>query len=421
MHSAVVSVSPKTEKLTFSNDIFTATVDEKNFIATVSDVKSESGKISKGEITITNNTQKSQNLRKETRFQIGEGDEKIVYKIYKKVTVPAGKSVTVTAFSDGSGEKYNKESGTDLKIPGFKEASMTKEYEGILGKVAKSFTTSEEQIKTKDSKEESKVETQKSLAVTQYQVLEIVAEDQKEIASIGVEEIAEKATGKIKITNNTSKTQKLRKETRFRNGDLIFKTYKSVTIPSKTSVIVDAFADMAGLDSNIAKGMEFDIPGFKEEKMDNEYKNIFGIAETAFTGGIVGKTNIPNKDELAAAKDDLKKSVLDTLAVKRKKNEKGQDFILIGNNPYTQYNFETTSMDDKVLVSVKAVQKTPIIAKSDFIAMILQSEDITTEKVDQLEIKDFSKIEFRILNSDNLNIDSGDNFLFSVKGNTEIA
>ena len=118
MHSSTVSVNPKTEKLTFSNDIFTATVDEKNFTATVSATKPESGKISKGEITITNNTKKSQNLREETRFQFGEGDEKVVYKIYKKTTVPSQKSVTVTAFSDGSGEKYNKKSVTDLKIPG---------------------------------------------------------------------------------------------------------------------------------------------------------------------------------------------------------------------------------------------------------------------------------------------------------------
>ena len=303
---------------------------------------------------------------------------------------------------------------------------MTKEYEGIVGKIAKAFATSDEDIKTDNESTEKTEDSsidgdKKPLAVTKYQVLEMAAEEEKEIASIGVEETSTQATGKIKITNNTAITQKLRKETRFGNDGLIFKTYKSVTIPSKTSVIVDAFADVAGEEYNIEKEVIFDVPGFKEAEMDDEYKNISGVAETAFTGGIVGKTNIPNKEELATAKEDLKNLVLDTLEVKRKKNETGQDFILVGNNPYTQYDFETRSQDDKVIISVKAVQKIPIVTKKDFIAMILESEDITTEKIDQLEINNFSDIEFRVVNPDGFNIDSGDNFLFSVKGNTEIA
>jgi len=419
-HSASILVKPKTEKLTFSNDIFTATVDDKNFTASVSENKAKSGKISKGKITITNNTSKKQNLREETRFQIGEGDSKIVYKIYKKVTIPAGKTVTVSAFSDGSGEKYNKSKGTKLKIPGFKEASMNTEYEKITGEIAEDFKTSDEDLKNSENSKTENKEKKESLATVKYRVLEITAEDSKQISSIGVEEVSEKATGKIKITNNTNKTQKLRKETRFGNDGLIFKTYKSVTIPAKKSVIVDAFADEAGEKYNIEKGIKFDVPGFKEAKMDNEYKNIFGVSETAFTGGVVGKKNIPNKDELEKAKKDLEKSVLDTLAVKSKKNTQKGDFILVGNNPYTQYNFKTKSVDNKVEVSVKAIQKIPIIMKKDFIAMILKSENITTEKIDQLDIKDLSDIELRILSPETFNIDSGDNFQFSVKGNAKV-
>ncbi len=419
-HSASVIVKPKTEKLTFSNDIFTATVDDKNFTASVSENKAKSGKISKGKITIINNTKKKQNLREETRFQIGEGDSKIVYKIYKKVTIPAGKTVTVSAFSDGSGEKYNKSKGTKLKIPGFKEASMNTEYEKITGEIAEDFKTSDEDLKNSENSKTENKEKKESLATVKYRVLEITAEDSKQISSIGVEEVSEKATGKIKITNNTNKTQKLRKETRFGNDGLIFKTYKSVTIPAKKSVIVDAFADEAGEKYNIEKGIKFDVPGFKEAKMDNEYKNIFGVSETAFTGGVVGKKNIPNKDELEKAKKDLEKSVLDTLAVKSKKNTQKGDFILVGNNPYTQYNFKTKSVDNKVEVSVKAIQKIPIIMKKDFIAMILKSENITTEKIDQLDIKDLSDIELRILSPETFNIDSGDNFQFSVKGNAKV-
>jgi hypothetical protein len=379
-------------------------------------IENVTGKISKGDIEISNNTEKSQNLREETRFQIGEGDKKVIYKIYNKITVAAGKSVIAEAFSDGSGEKYNKQIGTDLQIPGFKESNMTKEYKDITGKIVKAFETSSEETKTKEG------DDPKTSPPVMYQVLELVAEGEQEIESIAIEEVSEKATGKITITNNTSKTQKLRKETRFGNKYLVFKTYKSVTIPSKESVTVDAFADVAGELYNIKKGTKFDIPGFEESEMDYEYKNISGVAETKFSGGMIGKKNIPNKEELADIKEELKKEVLGTLEMKIKSNKILSDFIVLGGDDIDkQYDFETLSVDDKVLVSMRAVHKIPMINKKDFISMIIKSEEITTEKIDQIEIKNFPDIEFKILNQNVLNMDSGDSFSFSVKGNAEIS
>ncbi len=415
-HSATVTVSPKTEKLTFSNDVYMAVVDLEESILSTNMKNNQSGNISEGKITIINNTKSDQILKEKTRFQFGQNEQKTIFKIHDRVTIPAEKRITVTAFSAGVGEKYNKEKGTNLKIPGFREAKMTKEYQGIVGIIEETFVTTE---KTTSKKQISlKKDGKEALAKIKYQVIEFNLSEQKEISSIGLEEVSKKAKGKIRIINNTNRVQKLRKETRFSNGDLVFKINKSTTIKARSSVVVNAFADVAGEGYNIKKGMEFSIPGFKEANMTREYKNIVGIAESNFTGGKIGKKNIPNKIELESAKEYLKQLLAEKLEIKIIEEK---DVIVIGNNFQTQYNFKTESKGDKVLLSLNIIQRVPVIWKENFITMILESEEISTERVDQLKIKNLSNSQFEILNSDKFNIDSGDNFLFSINGNLDIA
>ena len=54
-----------------------------------------------------------------------------------------------------------------------------------------------------------------------YDILTLTLEDKKIIPSVTTQEVSKKALGKIKIINNSSKTQRLRKETRFQTGDLV--------------------------------------------------------------------------------------------------------------------------------------------------------------------------------------------------------
>ncbi len=424
-HSATVEVTPKKEKLVFSDDIYRATVSDSSLVGSQSGTAEEK-KISVGKIKILNKTGKVQKLRKETRFKIDGTD--IVYKTFKAVAVPAKGSVVAEAFSVGAGEKFNQKAGTKLVVPGFAEAKMDEEYQKITGVIEEDFKTSDIDLdanrpaveKGSEGALSSKDELEKALGSVKYKVLEIADQKSKEVASIGVEKVEEKAKGKIRIFNKTSKTQKLRKETRFQNGDLIFKTFKSVTIPAGGSVVAEAFADEAGEKGNIAKGTKFTIPGFTEAKMDEEYQKITGEAESDFSGGKKGEVLVPNKDELAKAKEELKKDINASLELKLAKDKNREDYIFLEDGKNMSYSYDIKSGSDKVTVVLKAIEKLPIIAKKDFIRTILKSEEIEEKDLDSLVIKDFSQMEFKILNADNFSVDSGEDFLFSVKGEGEV-
>ncbi|PID83630.1 hypothetical protein CSB11_00255 [Candidatus Campbellbacteria bacterium] len=414
LHSATVEIKPKTENLVFSNDIYTATIsDGQNIDGQKGNTAGEISKISAGKITIKNDTDQRQSLRKETRFQTEDG---LVFKTYSAVTLKPKSEATVKAFSDGVGEKYNIKKDANLTVPGFKEAKMDDEFEKITGKVAEDF------VFTKDdtTKQVTQQKVEKTEGSIKYSVLTTELERSKEIASIGVDSAEKKAEGEIEISNNLSKAQKLRKETRFqsKNGS-VYKTFKSVTIPAKGKVKAKVFADVAGEKHNASKGTNLVVPGFKEAKMDKEFENIKAVVSSDIKGGSIGKTNIPNKDELEKAKTELKNTILDELTIETKKQKKDGDIIL-GNNFHTSYNFATESVGDKVVVKVKAIQKAPVVSKKDFIKMIFKSDNKKIENLDNIEIQNYSKLVFRILNPQSFNIGSGQSFNFAVKGDAVV-
>ena len=408
-HSAEIKIESRTEKLTFLNDVYEASFIENGI------EKIEKEKRSIGKIKVINNTNEAQTLKEETRFDIFK--EQIVYKIVKRVIIPAKSSIIVDAYSDGVGQKYNKIKGIALKIPGFNEANMFKEYNDIFGEIAEDFYF-EEDLKNVNIN----INNKKTLGKTAYEVFEISVRAQEKISSLGIEEKFEKAVGKIKIINTTDSNQRLQKETRFQNNELIFKTYKSVTIPANSFVVADAFADKSGRKYNIKTGEEFVIPGFKESNNHNEYKKITGIAYSDFTGGIIGKSNIPHKEEWEKAKKDLLEKSNQELNIKSKEHIKRKDYIFLETNSFTENIFETESENNNVLVKIKSIKKIPVIKKSDFIQMILSSENNEKKKdLSLMEIKDFSHLLFNILNDITFNNESKESFLFSVNGNAEIS
>ncbi len=69
----------------------------------------------RGTVKIINNYSKEQALVKTTRLLTSDGR---LYRIDKSVTVPAGQSVTVPAYSDKNGKEYILPAGTKFTIPG---------------------------------------------------------------------------------------------------------------------------------------------------------------------------------------------------------------------------------------------------------------------------------------------------------------
>jgi hypothetical protein len=406
-HSSKINVRSKSETISFLNDTYKGVFSDTK-TDTVVRIKSV------GKIKITNSTNERQILREDTRFETLSKGEKNIYKIFDRVTIKKRSSVVVSAYSDSYGERYNLKKGEKLKVPGFKEAKMTEEYRDIVGEISEDFVFSDKI--TESGNKEDKIKT---LGQSNYEIIEVEAKVSNEISSVGVEEVFNKAKGKIKIINNTKKNQKLRKETRFKFKDLVFKTYKSVTIPANSSVVVDAFADEAGRKYNIKKDIDFIVPGFKEAKMNYEYKNIVGLSFTDFSGGMIGKINIPNKNELVAVKEKLKVKSYKILKDKLNKINSGDEYIIINSKLNVIDEFDVKSVGEKVFVNIVSKQKIPVLKKVDFANMILKISE--KGKASKIKINDFSKLQFKILDMENFNISKNKDIIFSVTGSAKVS
>lgn len=99
-----------------------------------------------GRITIYNNSDDTERLIKNTRFESPDG---LIYRITESAVVPAAQnnsdgdrvpgSVQAEAFSDGTGEQYNI-AANRLTVPGYRENGFTELYENIYAETDGSFT-----------------------------------------------------------------------------------------------------------------------------------------------------------------------------------------------------------------------------------------------------------------------------------------
>ena len=414
-HKANIEISSKGKSHTFSNDFFVAVADIKEVDGQqkeeVQDVKS----IVVGDIKIINNTSKDVKLVKRTRFQVDD----LVFRIQKSVTIPAKKNIIAQGVAEKEGGDYKITKDTKLEIPGFKESNLMDKYENVYGLANIDFDfgkNSDEKIEPETTeKAEDGDDKVGNLPEIKYNTFSVISTAEKRISSIGIDEIEKKADGKIKIVNNTSKTQKIVKNTRFKKDDLIFKIKTSTTILPKSSTIVNATADIAGTDYNIKKETKLEIPGFEEAKLMDHFKNIYGLVETDFTGGNIGKENIPDKNELEKTENELKKQLAEDLDTKVRKFVLNK-YLLIKGGEKTIYNMKTISVDDDVLVVVEATRKGQIINKDDFIKQALLSDEVTLDDLKDLEIVGIHKLDVKILDSESFDPESGESFKFSVSG-----
>ena len=411
-HRADVEILQKNEFIIFSNETYLASVEK---IETQLEVLETKDLLAEGKIKIFNDTSKDMILKEGTRFQIDD----LVFKTYKKVDISSKGTTIVDIYATETGEKYSIKEDDRLNIPGFEEAKMTNEYENIYGEVEEDFVLKEKgEVDTKVSESD---ENPENLLVMKYSVFESTAIEQKTIPSIGIEEVSEKSSGKIKIINDTSKTQKLVQLTRFENDGLVFKIPKSVTILPKSFTIVTILASEEGGDYNIEKGLKFNIPGFKEAGMTNEYENIYGESETDFTGGKITKENVPNKNELEEATKELTLKIEEALANQIREFVFDKSLLIKLDERNIEYTFENISKDNEVIVKATGREKIAFIYKDDFIQTALQSSEITEEDLKNVEVKDIHKLEVKIADSETADLNSNNSFKFTVNGNIEIA
>ncbi len=414
-HKAEIKVNPKSSEIIFNNEIYKA-VAGINGSENILEKKEKNEYITKGEIKIYNKTNRVQILKKETRFETEDG---LIFKIYKKAIIPAGGSIKAEAFSDGKGDKYLKKKGEKLTVPGFKEINSTELYKKITGEISKDFIFDKNNTPAEEKNNEN--ENLNIKGKIGFYLLEIEEKDEREVDYIGVSEINEKTKGIVKIINDTSKTQKLRKTTRFRINDKVYRAVKSVTILANSSAEVEVVADEPGEEYNLNEyNLRMDIPGFKEEGMTYEYNNIYAYNIKGFRNGFVGKKLIPNKEKLDEAKKEAEEEIKNKLLENLNTNEKKKEYIFLEDAQKMIIDFEVKNdNEDKLILVTNGKLILPIIKKADLKEILLKVGEFKSEDIKNISIKNFDNLRVKLLNS-NFDILADKEFIFSVNGKINI-
>lgn len=145
---------------------------------------------------------------------------------------------------------------------------------------------------------------------------------EKSFPASGTEQVERKAAGKLTIYNEfSSKPQVLVRDTRFETPDgKIYRLVQQVTVPGAgvegggiktSSVEAEVYADKVGEAYNIGPVLKFTIPGFSKDPA--RFKGFYARSFESMRGGYVGLQAVPTDEEVAAAKEEVKRSLLDAL------------------------------------------------------------------------------------------------------------
>lgn len=238
-----------------------------------------------------------------------------------------------------------------------------------------------------------------------YEILTLEAVSESQVKASGQVQVEELATGMIEIIKTTPGAERLIKNTRFRTPDgLVYRIKESVVVPGSVkdssgasvpgTIQAEVFADDVGERYNIEAGKTFDVPGFKESKLDDLYAAITARNSQAFTGGFSGAQFQINDDELSTARQALQIQLRNTLLA-RIANEKPADFIAFPDAVAITYNQLPAVEYGQDLVTIKeqAILQIPLF-KATELGSFLAKEAVATYSGGEVRIDDPSVIKF---------------------------
>ncbi len=239
-----------------------------------------------------------------------------------------------------------------------------------------------------------------------YEILTLEAVSESQVKASGQVQVEELATGMIEIIKTTPGAERLIKNTRFRTPDgLVFRIKESVVVPGSVkdssgasvpgTIQAEVFADDVGERYNLEAGKTFDVPGFKESKLDDLYAAITARNSQAFTGGFSGAQFQINDDELSTARQALQIQLRNTLLA-RIANEKPADFIAFPDAVAITYNQLPAVEYGQDLVTIKeqAILQIPLF-KATELGSFLAKEAVATYSGGEVRIDDPSVIKFK--------------------------
>lgn len=142
------------------------------------------------------------------------------------------------------------------------------------------------------------------------------------VPTSGEEQVSEQATGEILIRNNTNKSERLIKNTRFESPDgLVYRITESAVVPAAVNgepgtVRAKVFADQPGDSYNIEAGQEFTVPGYAENGFTALFESITATNPEPITGGFVGVQYIVEEEDLEEARATASATLRETLGEK---------------------------------------------------------------------------------------------------------
>ncbi len=145
------------------------------------------------------------------------------------------------------------------------------------------------------------------------------------VAATGVQQVQNKASGKLVVYNDSASSQLLVATTRFQTPEgLIFRLNKTVTVSAKTNVTVDVTADQAGEKYNIGP-KTFTLPGLQGTA---KAKTIYAKSAASMTGGSIGTVAQTSADELSASKGAIHDSIERT-ALEKATSQVPEGYVLL--------------------------------------------------------------------------------------------
>lgn len=147
------------------------------------------------------------------------------------------------------------------------------------------------------------------------------------VAATGVQQVQNKASGKVVVYNDSASSQLLVATTRFQTPEgLVFRLNKTITVAAKTNVIVDVTADQAGEKYNVGP-KTFTLPGLQGTA---KAKTIYAKSAASMTGGSIGSVAQTSADELSASKGAIRDSIERTVLEKATSQVPEGYMLLVG-------------------------------------------------------------------------------------------
>lgn len=196
-------------------------------------------------------------------------------------------------------------------------------------------------------------------------------------------EVAQKASGKITITNKSGASQRLVATTRFESPDgLIFRIPETINVPAGGSVDSTVYADRPGKEYNIA-ATKFTVPGLKGTP---QFDTITATSADAMSGGFIGAAKIVTEQDFTKAREELTQQAKDQV-VQALKEQAGElkfpdDIAIKVADPVA--NAKSGEAADKLEMKVSASASVIAYRESD-VKLLLQSY---LEKNGGLELSD---------------------------------